>query len=397
MGLPLEGVQVLDFSKLLPGPWCTQFLSDLGATVLKVERPGSGDGSRHQPPVVAGRSVYFDSVNGGKESLAVDLSREEGRALARRLIDESDVVIESYRPGLMASLGLDYEAARSRKPGVIYCSITGFGQTGPLSSVAGHDLAIQCMTGLLGIDRGDGSSARMPDFQAADYSAAAVACIGILAALLRRNATGEGTNLDVAMFDSLFGMGNIAMLEAFARHAGLPTRPRAEVWGGNPRYAIYPTADGKAVAVALLERRVWEAFCRTIERPDLIDPDETERDRLSSHGERGGLYRSALAEYCAGRSREQVLEELTARGIPVEPVYTPSEAIMSENVEARGLLREAGGLGPQIVNPLARSGIARAERTPAPALGADTVDVLRRMGVSSGEIERLLSCGAIAH
>lgn len=400
MSLPLEEVQVLDFSRLLPGPWCTQFLSDLGANVRKVEKPGVGDGSRHQPPTVGDLSVYFANLNSGKKSLAIDLSKAEGRRLVRRLIDDSDVVIESFRPGVMKSLGIDYETVRSTNPDIIYCSISGFGQTGPLSSISGHDLAIQSMIGLLGIERGDGSGPRMPDFQAGDYAAAAVACIGILAALLRRSATGEGAFLDVAMFDSLFSMSNVAMFEALAERAKLPTRPRAEVWGGNPRYAIYATNDGKAVAVALLESRLWEAFCQVVGRPELINPLETAQDRLGHHGERGSLYRVALAEYCGTRTREEVLRELTAQGIPVEPVYSPSEAIASENVKARGLLHEdergPPRLGPQFVNPLAGSGLVRPRRGPAPALGAHTLDALRSLGLSCEDINALLEAGVIS-
>lgn len=400
MGLPLKGIKILDFSRLLPGPWCTQFMSDLGAEVVKLERPGEGDGSRHQPPTIVDRSVYFSSVNGGKKSIAVDLSKEEGRALARKLIDVCDVVIESFRPGLMKALELDYETVRLTNRGLIYCSVSGFGQTGPLSTVSGHDLAIQCMTGLMGIDRGDDSPARMPDFQAADYAAAAVAAIGILAALLRRNASGEGAYLDISMFDSLFSMSNIALLEAFTIHAGLPTRPRAEVWGGNPRYTIYQTGDGKAVAVALLERRLWQEFCQMIKRPDLINPHEMPQDRLGTHGHRGADYRSVLAEYCAHRSREMVMDELTAHGIPVQPVYSPSEAMTSPHVEARGLLyhgeQEAAGLGPQLVNPLARAGLARSVRTAAPGLGADTRNVLAQLGIPPKEIDRLINSKVIA-
>lgn len=400
MTLPLEGVRVLDFSRLLPGPWCTQFLSDLGAEVVKLERPGEGDMSRHQPPMVEDRSVYFASVNTGKESIAVDLSQPEGQALARRLISESDVVVESFRPGLMKDLGLDYEAACTVRPDIVYCSITGFGQTGPLSSVSGHDLAIQCMTGIMGVELDHGGMVSMPQFQAADYAAATTACIGILSALLRRAKTGTGAYLDIAMFDALFSMSNVTMFEAFSLEGGHSGFQRPEIWGGNPRYAIYQAADGGAVAVALLERRLWESFCEMIGRPDLINPDETPQDRLGTHGDRGQAYREVLTEYCAARSRDQIVVELTAHGIPVQPVYTPREAIRTGNITTRGLLDwqadPRGSLGPQLVNPLALSGLARSRRTFAPALGADTVRVAARLGLSADEIDTLRAGGVIA-
>ena len=174
-GLPLAGVQVADFSRLLPGPWCAQFLSDLGASVIKVEVPGTGDMSRHNPPLFDDTSVYFNSVNGGKRGIALNMAKQEGREIAHRLIKQSDVIIESFRPGVARKLGIDYPTASVVNPRAVYCSISGFGQDGPLAHISGHDLAIQSLAGFMTLGTPDGEVPQVPGFQAADYAAAAIA------------------------------------------------------------------------------------------------------------------------------------------------------------------------------------------------------------------------------
>ena len=236
--LPLDGIRIADFSRLLPGPWCTQMLADLGAEVIKVERP-DGDPSRHNPPLYNSESVYFCSVNGGKTSLALDLSTPEGRSAAHALISDADVLVESYGRGGAEKLDVHWDRANALNARLIYCSLTGFGQTGTLAQIAGHDLAIQAATGLLSL-----ADTPAPAFQAADYAAATMAVIAIMGALRSRDRDGQGAYLDVAMFDALFGMGNIGLASALGRHAGGPGTPTMEVWGGNPRYRTYTTRDG---------------------------------------------------------------------------------------------------------------------------------------------------------
>lgn len=364
--LPLAGVRIADFSRLLPGPWCTQLLGDLGAEIVKVERP-EGDPSRHNPPLYRETSAYFCGVNGNKTSLALDLSRPEHRAEARRLIASADVVVESFAAGGASKLGIDWGTARALRPDIIYCSITGFGQTGPLAHIAGHDLAIQAMTGLLGV-----GPDTPPAFQAADYAAGAMAVIAILGALRRRDRTGEGGYLDVAMFDSLFGMGNIALASAVARRAGGTGLPAMEVWGGNPRYAIYPTRDDKRVAVCLLEAKVWRAFCHAIERPDLV-VDEDPSARLSGHAEHAERFRAAIAAFCLAHDRDAIGARMIALGLPVVPVLSPDDAVASEHVAARGLLQRivhpAEGPTLALGSGLGRTGLVRSQRSPAPTIG----------------------------
>jgi CoA:oxalate CoA-transferase len=390
--LPLAGVLIADFSRLLPGPWCTQFLSDMGATVIKIERPGAGDMSRANAPLFKTGSVYFNSVNGGKHSLTLDLSKQDGQAIAHRLIEEADVVVESFRPGVAKNLGIDYDTVSGVNPGIVYCSISGFGQTGPLAHISGHDLVIQALSGFAGLSAQADKAPDVPGFQAADYAGATIAVVGILGALLKRRETGLGSNLDIAMFDSLFSMCNISQTGSMSRDVGNTGTPMIEVWGGNPRYDTYLTADNKAVAVALLEKRLWVNFCNAIDRPDLIDHDESPEDRHSDHGDKAAAYRAAIAETCAAKNRDDLIDEMTRKGVPITPVYSPDEVLNSENVAGRGLIEyvehPTDGRIPQIVNPLAASGLAVKCRAAAPEVGDATDAVLAGLGFDPETIAR---------
>ena len=191
--LPLEGVRIIDFSQLLPGPFATQMLGELGADVIKVERPGIGDPSRHSQPRYRENSVYFNAVNANKRSIALDLTHAKGREIVRRLLEGADVAIESYRPGGARKLGIDYQTINGYNPRIVYCSISGFGQSGPLSHIAGHDLVIQGMTGMMGCDLEDINPPAVPGFQAADFAGALFAVIGIQAGLAQRAKSGVVT------------------------------------------------------------------------------------------------------------------------------------------------------------------------------------------------------------
>ncbi|MBT3661607.1 MAG: CoA transferase [Rhodospirillaceae bacterium] len=400
LGLPLDGIRVADFSRLLPGPWCAQFLSDLGASVIKVEIPGTGDMSRHNPPRFGDTSVYFNSVNGGKRGMTLDMTLPEGREIAHRLIETSDVVIESFRPGVAKKLGIDYETVKHVNDRAIYCSITGFGQDGPLAHISGHDLAIQSLAGFMTLGTPDGDVPQVPGFQAADYAGAALACIGILSGLMSRGQHGKGCNIDLSMFDSLLAMCNITLTGAMAKAAGDANPSLIEAWGGNPRYANYATRDGKAVAVALLETRLWRGFCDAIGRPDLVDDDESPDARHSDHGERAVEYRAAISDYCLSKDRDELIDEMVRHGVPLCPIYTPEEAMGSEIVQARGLIEyveNPQGLRiPRIVNPLIKSGLVRKTRAPAPALGADGDAILSELGFDGADLSRFANAGIIS-
>ena len=217
--LVLSGIRIADFSRLLPGPWCTQMLADLGAEVIKIEQPGAGDFGRHNTPSYKRDGVYYNSVNRNKRSIALDLGRDDGREVAHRLIGWAGVVVESFRVGVPKKLGIDYAAAKEINASVIYCSLTGFGQDGPLAPIPGHDLVIQAATGIMGVALDQEPVPPPPEFQTGDYAAAAMAAIGILAAIMRRQQTGEGCFLDLSLYDSVVAMSNIAMTGAMARLA----------------------------------------------------------------------------------------------------------------------------------------------------------------------------------
>jgi crotonobetainyl-CoA:carnitine CoA-transferase CaiB-like acyl-CoA transferase len=394
--LPLAGLRVLDWSRLLPGPWCSQMLGDLGAEVIKVEQHSVGDPSRHNAPRYRDGSVYFHSVNGNKQSLTIDLKAPGARALTKRLISASDVMLESFSISVAAKHGIDAAAALRINPKLIHCSITGYGQTGSLSSVPGHDLVVQAATGLLAPGN---SRPQMPGFQTADYTAGLMACVGILAALRRRDMDGIGTALDISMFDSMLQLGQIGLGSAMARFAGASGDPAMEVWGGNPRYALYPTRDGKTIAVALLESRYWKKFCAAIGQPELAPEHEDPSARLSSHGERTELYRKAITDYCKAHDRDEIARRMATEDIPLVPVLTPDEALHSPHAAERQLVHTVAhateGTITELRNPLHPSGLVRTDRTPAPELGADNSAILQRIGFTDAEIADLVKAGSI--
>jgi CoA:oxalate CoA-transferase len=391
--LPLSGIKIVDFSRLLPGPWATQMLAELGAEVYKVEEPDIGDPSRHSYPRYKENSVYFHATNGSKKSITIDLRQASGVEVAKRLIKHCDVVVESFRPGLMKKLGLDYEVASAINPKTIYCSISGFGKSGSLSHIAGHDLVIQSMTGLMGCAP-DGQ-ATVPGMQSADFAGSLYCVIAIQAALAQREKTGKGCDIDISMYESLFNMCLIPLSSSFAQSAGYSGEPRMESFGGNPRYSVYQSKDGRSIAITLLEFKIWKEFCLKIERPDLIYQDETPADRLSTHGERGIVYRKALTEYFSQFTWAQIMEHMLKTGIALAPVCSPEEAMHLDHVRERGAIdymeHPIEGKIPYLVNPLARSGLALQSHQPAPLLGENTEEILKNIGYSDEEIKRLIS------
>ncbi|AJE49191.1 CaiB/BaiF CoA transferase family protein [Celeribacter indicus] len=276
----LDGIRVLDFSTLLPGPMASLFLREAGAEVIKVENPARGDEMRSYSPKWGEDSGNFHLLNAGKKSLAVDLKSPEGRARLAPLIAEADILIEQFRPGVMARLGLSYDEVRAQKPDIIYCSITGYGQTGPRAQRAGHDLNYQGDAGLLALSHGPEGAPVLPPALIADIAGGTYpALVNILLALRQRDRTGDGAWLDIAMAENLFPFTYWA--QADGRFGGnWPGNGDALVTGGSPRYALYPMADGRILAAAPIEDKFWVRFCEAIGldpalREDAADPAAT--------------------------------------------------------------------------------------------------------------------------
>src|SRR4051794_29072660 len=279
---PLAGITVLDFSTLLPGPMATLLLAEAGAEVLKLERPGRGDEMRTYDFKLGASSVNFALLNRGKRSIAIDLKAADAVSRLEPLIRRADVLVEQFRPGVMDRLGLGYDALSAINPRLVYCAITGYGQTGPRADVAAHDLNYIGDTGLLALSGDHDGAPIVPPALIADIAGGALpAVINILLALRRRDATGQGCKLDVAMCDNLFAFEYWALGQGEAADAW-PTPGGELVTGGSPRYQIYPTADGRFVAAAPLEQKFWETFCALIDLPadwrdDARDPTGTMR------------------------------------------------------------------------------------------------------------------------
>jgi crotonobetainyl-CoA:carnitine CoA-transferase CaiB-like acyl-CoA transferase len=396
-GLPLEGVRVLDLSRLLPGGFCSLLLADFGADVLKVEDTGAGDYVRWAPPFHAGAdpsaaSALFLALNRGKRSIRIDLKTDEGREVLLRLARDADVLLESFRPGVLDRLGVGYETLRAENPGLVYCAITGYGQDGPFRDRAGHDLNYLARVGLLGLSGDADGAPTQAAGQIADLGGGALmAAFGILAALRERDRSGEGQLVDVAMADGALSW--LAMVAArYFADGTAPERGGLELGGALLCYRPYRCADGW-VALGALEPKFWQAWCRGVGREDLID---RQFDPPGS-----GAHREVEAEF-ARRTRDEWEAFNAEHDCCLEPVLGLDEALDSELVRARGMVAELDQPGAEA--PVRLLGVpvklsrtpGDAARGPGPSLGADTDDVLAALGYSGDEIERLKAAGAVA-
>jgi len=359
----LAGTLVLDFSTVLPGPLATLILAQAGARVVKVERPGAGDPMREYDPKLGLDSVNFALLNRGKESLALDLSTAEGRRALEPWLARADVLVEQFRPGAMDRLGLGYEAVRRVNRGIVYCSITGYGQCGPLAQKAGHDLNYMAETGCLGLVADRQGNPSLPPVPIADIAGGTYpAVINILLALMRRRETGEGSRVDIAMSENVFALLYWALGEGFS--AGRwPLPGEGLIAGRTPRYRIYGTADGRHLAVAALEDRFWREFCEAIElepvlRDDAIDP---------------GATGARVAEIIAARSAADWDQALAGKDVCCSVVARVEEAVANPHFVASGLFERSvtrdGRSIPALPLPLSASFDAG-----EPALGYPLID-----------------------
>jgi crotonobetainyl-CoA:carnitine CoA-transferase CaiB-like acyl-CoA transferase len=392
----LDDVRVLDLTRLLPGGFCSLLLADFGAEVLKVEDTGMGDYLRWAPPYYEGaeesaRSALFLSLNRGKRSIRVDLKHERGREVLLRLVAGYDVVLESFRPGVLDRLGVGYEQMRAVNPGLVYCAITGYGQDGPYRDRAGHDLNYLGLTGMLALTGEAGGPPIQPAGQIADLGGGALmAAFGIMAALRQRDRTGEGQLVDVSMVDGALSW--LCMVAAkYLADGRVPARGEVELAGKYICYRPYACRDGW-VTLGALEPKFWQAWCRGVERPDLIER-QFEQPGSEAHGEVERIF--------LGRTREAWRRFGSEHECCLEQVLELDEALESELARAREMivgLDQPGVAEPvrQIGTPVKLSGSPGGAGGPAPGLGQHTREVLAVLGYDDGEITELEAGGAVA-
>jgi CoA:oxalate CoA-transferase len=397
MSGPLEGITILDLTWVLSGPYASMVLCDLGAEVIKCERPPRGDVARTTLPIVNGESGYFFSINRGKKSISIDLTKGEGKELFLRLVEQVDVVMENFTPGAMDGLGLGYETLRARNPRLVYSATSGFGQTGPDRLRPALDIVVQGMGGVMSITGHPGGPPVRPGLSLGDIAAGLFTAIGVLAALRERDQSGTGQMVDISMLDC-----QIAILEnAFMRYfvSGEPPQPLGTRHPAATPFQAFPTKDGWIVlAVSWGVENQWELFCALIERPELINDErfDTPHARTANHAELEPVLNDALMQ----RTTADWLPEFDAIGLPCGPLNSIPDAAAHPQVRAREMLVEVAH--PQIGTiPIANTPV-KLSKTPggikgtSPAFAQHTDDVLRALlGLPADDVAVLREGGVV--
>jgi crotonobetainyl-CoA:carnitine CoA-transferase CaiB-like acyl-CoA transferase len=393
---PLGDIRVLDLSRLLPGGFCSLMLADFGAEVLKVEDTAMGDYIRWSPPYYEGaedtsKSALYLALNRGKRSIRLNLKEERGREVLLKLAQEYDVLLESFRPGVLDRLGVGYERLREENPRLVYCAITGYGQDGPYRDRSGHDMNYLGLIGLLGLTGEKDGPPIMSGGQIADLGGGALmAAFGIMAALHERERSGEGQLVDVSMADGALSW--LALVAGrYLADGVVPKRGEPELAGGLVCYRPYACKDGW-VTLGALEPKFWQAWCRGVGREELIEK-QFERPGSEAHAEVERIF--------LDRTRDEWHEFATHNDCCLEPVLDLDEALDSELVRAREMvveLEQPGATRPvrQLGVPVKLSRTPGAVEKPGPALGEHTDSVLQQLGYSTAEIEALKEAGAVA-
>ena len=393
MHSPLEGLRVIDLTQAMAGPMASMLLGDLGAEIIKVEPP-SGDQTRSwAPPYINGMSAYFLSANRNKRSIVLDLKSEGGKEVLGRLVRTADVLIENFRPGTLAKLGFDYETVRGINPEIIYCSLSGYGQSGPQKNWPGYDLTVLASSGLMSISGEEGRPPVKFGVPIADITSGMFADIAIISALYERKESGEGQYIDMSMLD-----GNFMILthQAFSYFAtGKNPKKLGSAHSSISPYQVFEASDGY-IAIAAGTEKLWGEFCRCIGREDLIT-----NPLFASNVERVRNRDDLVPELnrtFASTPVAQLFDKLRKAGIPAAPINTVGDAVNNEQIKQREMVTEISapyGEIPMLGTPFKLSRTPGKIRKAPPMLGEDTGDILKSLNFTQEEIEKMKSAGAI--
>ena len=393
---PLEGIKVLDLSRVLAGPWCTQLLADLGAEVIKIERTGNGDDTRHWGPPWHGEgdqrvAAYFLSCNRGKKSAAIDFARPEGAALVRRLAGQADVVVENFKVGGLEKFGLDAKLLRAANPRLVYASITGFGQDGPYADRAGYDFIIQGMGGMMSVtglaDDAPGGGPMRVGVAVVDLFTGLYTCVAILSALYQREKTGEGAHIDMALFDT-----QLAMLANQASNALISGKDPPRQGNTHPNIVPYQPFDAadQPIIIAVGNDRQFARLAEMCGHPEWIGDERFASNgaRVANRDEMVRLVSEAIRQKAAS----EWLGQLEAAGIPAGPINRITQALSDVQAQHRGMVRTIAGM-PLVGSPVRLDSERADSDLPPPALGEHTSEVLSGLGLDSDAVARLRAEG----
>lgn len=387
---PLDGIRILDLSRLLPGPYCSMLLADLGAEVVKIEDPQGGDYIRWIGPYINSRGAQYMALNRNKKSAKLNLKDPRGAEIFLKLVEKYDVVLESFRPGVMDRLGVGYEAARARNERIIYCAISGYGQDGPYRDWAGHDLNYIGYAGVLSLTGRRGGPPVIPGVQVGDLGAALMGAVGTLAAVIGRERTGRGQFVDASMIDSAVAM--LPLVVAMTAAGEAPSvRGESRLNGGQPEYGVYETSDGKFFNIGAIEPKFYKKFCALVNRPDLeLLHFDTGKGRDKLEAELDALFKT--------KTRDEWTALLAAEDVCCGPVLGLDEAMNDPHVRARGMIREVethSGPVAQTGIPIKFSDTPGTVRMKPPEFGEHTAELLAEAGVTPEELSKLQEKGVI--